>query len=127
MLAPMHWPSPARFAPLLILLVAPRPAIAQGEAPLAIHRQAQHAVESDSVSTWRARWSARLAASPSDRAARLGIALLDDLTYLYPAAERGYRALTDTSVVAPDRYTAFATLAWAQMDDARGAVGEASS
>jgi CHAT domain-containing protein len=127
MLAPMRWPSPTRFAPFLILLVAPRLALAQGEEPLAIRRQAQHAVESDSVSTWRARWSARLAATPSDRAARLGIALLDDFTYDYPAAERGYRVLTDTTAVPTDRYTAFATLAWAQMDDARGAIGEASS
>src|SRR5690242_6176080 len=112
MLAPMHWPSPARLAPLLILLFTPRLAIAQGEAPLVIRRQAQHAVESDSASTWRARWTARLAATPSDRAARLGIALLDDFSWDYPAAVRGYRALTDTAV-APDRYTAFATLAWA--------------
>jgi CHAT domain-containing protein len=123
----MHWPSPARFVPLIILLAAPRPAIAQGEAPLAIRRQAEHAVESDSVSTWRARWSARLAATPADRAARLGIALLDDFSWDYPAAERGYRSLTDTTSARTDRYTAFATLAWAQMDDARGAIGEAAS
>ena len=127
MLAPMHWPSPARFVPFLILLFAPRLALAQGEAPLAIRRQAQHAVESDSVAAWRARWSARLTATPADRAARLGIALLDDFTYQYPAAERGYRALTDTTSAPTDRYAAFATLAWAQMDDARGAVGDASA
>jgi CHAT domain-containing protein len=127
MLAPMHWPSPARFAPLLILLFTPRLALAQGEEPPAIRRQAQHAVESDSVGAWRARWSARLGATASDRAARLGIAFLDDLTYDYAAAERGYRALADTAGAPLDRFTAFAMLAWAQMDDARGAVGEASS
>ena len=127
MLAPMRRPFPSRFVPLLILLLAPHLALAQGEAPLAVRWQAQHAVESDSVSAWRARWSARLATTPSDRAARLGIALLDDFTWDYPAAERGYRALADMASAPIDRYTAFATLAWAQMDDARGAIGEASS
>lgn len=121
----MHWSSPARCAPILLLLLIPRLARAQGEAPLVIERQAVTAVEHDSVRVMRARWTARLAAKGSDRAARLGLALLHDLTYAYADAARGYATLTDTVAAPPDHYTAFAEMAWARMDDGRGAVGDA--
>lgn len=121
----MRRSSPTRLAPLIALLLIPRLAAAQGEAPLLVTHQAMAAAEHDSVGAWRARWSARLAANRADRAARLGLALLHDYAYENAEATRDYRALGDTSAVPPDRYTAYAWLAWAQMDDARGAVGDA--
>ena len=98
---------------------------AQGEAPLVIERQALTAVEHDSATAMRARWTARVAASDADRAARLGLALLHDLTYAYADAARDYAVLADTTIAPPDRYAAFAEMAWARMDDGRGAVGDA--
>ena len=123
----MRWPSPTRFIPIIVLLVAPRPLWAQGEreAPLVVERQAQMAVEHDSTNAVRARWTARLAANGADRAARLGLALLHDFTYAYAEAAHEYAALADTTSASPDRYTAFAEMAWARMDDGRGAVGDA--
>jgi CHAT domain-containing protein len=128
MLAPMRRPFPTRLAQIIVVLLVPRLVQAQGEAPLAIEHQAQMAVEHDSVTAWRARWAARLAADAAGargRAARLGLALLHEFTYEYPEAARDYAALTDTSAVSPDRYTAYAQVAWARMDDGRGAVGDA--
>jgi CHAT domain-containing protein len=125
MLATMRRSFPTRPALVIALLFAPRLAPAQGEAPLVVQRQAQAAVEHDSVTAGRARWTARLAANSADRAARLGLALLHDFTYEYPEAARDYATLTDTATVPPDRYAAFAAMAWARMDDGRGAVGDA--
>jgi len=121
----MRRPSPTHLASLFVLLLAPCLAQAQGEAPLLVTRQAKAAVEHDSTSAARARWTARLAADDTDRAARLGLALLHDFAYEYPEAAREYGVLTDTGTAPLDRYTAYAHLAWAQMDDARGAVGDA--
>jgi CHAT domain-containing protein len=125
MLAPMRWPSPTRFIPIIALLLAPRLVRAQGEAPLAVERQALTAVEHDSTDALRARWTARLATHGDDRAARLGLALLHDFSYAYAEAAREYATLADTTSAPPDRYTAFAEMAWARMDDGRGAVGDA--
>ena len=121
----MYWPSPARLAPLIALVFTPRLAQAQGEAPLVIDRQAMTAVERDSAAAMRARWTARLASNGADRAARLGLALLHDFSYAYADAARDYAALVDTTAAPPDRYSAFAAMAWARMDDGRGAVGDA--
>lgn len=121
----MRWPSPTRFIPIIALLVAPRLVQGQGDAPLVVERQAQLAVEHDSTNALRARWTARLAANGADRSARLGLALLHDLTYEYTDAARDYATLVDTASAPPDRYTAFAEMAWARMDDGRGAVGDA--
>ena len=123
----MHRSFPARLAPLIVLLLVPRLAQAQGEVPLVIERQAVTAVERDSTPALRTRWTARVAANGADRAARLGLALLLDFTYEYADAARGYAALVDTTTTPPDRYTAFAEMAWARMDDGRGAVGDAIS
>lgn len=108
-------------------LLVPARADAQREAPLVLQRQAREAVERDSTSAWHSRWSARVGADSADRAARLGLALLLDLTYDYPAATSAFRALSDTTAAAPDRYAAFARLAWARMDELRGAMGDAAA
>lgn len=98
--------------------------MAQGEAPLLVQRQAERAVANDSVVAWRAKWTARVAASNTDRAARLGLALLHDLTYETPEAIRDYRALAEGAMPS-DAYATWARLAWARMDDSRGAMGDA--
>lgn len=112
---------------LAVPLLTPARARAQHEAPLAVQRQARRAVEGDSVAAVRDRWATRIRMDSTDRAARIGLAALDDLTYDYPAATSGYRALSDTSNRPPDRYTAFARMAWARMDEARGAIGDATT
>lgn len=72
------------------LLLPPVPA----EFPAQIVAHATAAVEGDSVATVRARWQRRLTTDSTDRAARLGLATLDRLTYDYAAAALGYGRLT---------------------------------
>lgn len=94
------------------------------EDPRAVVRSALRAVEGDSAPALRARWTARLAADPADRAATLGLATLDRLTYDYPSAERRYAALYRDSSAA-DRFTAYARLGAGQALDTRGHLTEA--
>lgn len=111
---------------LAALSITSRVALAQRESPLAIHREAVRAVEHDSVDAARARWTGRLRADSHDRAAQLGLATLLDFTYADTAAIRGYRALVEGAKDTPDRYAAFAMSAWARLDEARGALGDAA-
>lgn len=67
---------------LLLLLAVQAPA----ETPALVLAQAQAAVEGDSATALRPRWEARLKANPRDRAALLGLATLDRLTYNYDGA-----------------------------------------
>jgi len=108
-----------------LIILAPHALHAQRESPHAVERQARRAVEAGRADSARAQWTARLRDDPADRAAQLGIACLLDLSYDFPAAAQRYRALGDTSIVAPDRYTAFALMAWGRMDELRGAVSDA--
>lgn len=110
---------------LAALPITSRAALAQRESPLAIHREAVRAVERDSTNAARARWAGRLRADPRDRAAQLGLATLLDFTYADAAAIQGYRALVAGVAGTPDSYAAFAMSAWARLDEARGALGDA--
>src|SRR4051812_16217861 len=102
----------------------PTPAAQSIEDPGAIVRSALRAVEGDSVPALRARWTTRLAADPADRAAMLGLATLDRLTYDYPSAERRYAELYGGSLAA-DRFSAYARLGAGQALDTRGHLTEA--
>ena len=81
---------------LLLLLQQPAPAITR---PRALLREALRAVEGDSVTAARARWSRALERDPSDRAALLALGALARLTYDYPQAEA---RLTRVVALAPD-------------------------
>jgi len=92
--------------------------------PRAVARVALRAVEGDSAAALRARWEARLAASPNDRAAALGIATLDRLEYDYAAADRRYRALAGNAD-STDAYGIYALIGEGQGLDTRGHLAEA--
>src|SRR5664279_2482453 len=87
---------------LLLTRHAPAP-----EDPRAVVRTTTHAVESDSAGAALSRARARVARDSADRSAQLAVATLARLTYDYPAADRGYAAMTASSVT-PDRWTAWA-------------------
>jgi hypothetical protein len=72
--------------------------------PAALVLHATYAVEGDSVAAVRARWQARLASDPLDRAALLGLATLSRLTYDYPRADRFYHMLTAGDSTQPNRF-----------------------
>ena len=110
----------------LTLAVADPPASAQApEDPRAIVHAALRAVEGDSASALRARWTSRLQADPADRAVTLGLATLDRLTYDYGAAERRYASLyADSS--STDRFAVYARLGAGQAFDTRGHLTEAA-
>ena len=110
------------------LLALAAPALqAQQETPHLVERQARRAIEAERGDSARKVWSTRIRADPSDRAARLGLATLSDLGYDFPEAATRYRALSDTGAAPPDRYTAYAQLAWARMDELRGAMSDADA
>ncbi|HEY7480630.1 MAG TPA: CHAT domain-containing tetratricopeptide repeat protein [Gemmatimonadales bacterium] len=94
-----------------------RPAT-RSDDPAAVVLHATFAVEGDSVAAVRARWQARLASDPLDRAAQLGLATLSRLTYDYPAADRLYRTLTTGDSTRPSRFAVYARLGqgWALED-----------
>src|SRR6185436_12751314 len=100
---------------------------AQRELPQEIEREALRAVEAGTEAAARTRWTARLRALPDDRAAQLGLATLSDLTYDFPAATTRYRALSDTVGHPVDGWTAYARMAWARMDELRGAMADANA
>jgi tetratricopeptide (TPR) repeat protein len=83
----------------------------QGD-PAAVVRTALAAVEGDSTTAVRGRWSRALRDDSADRVAALGLATLARLTYDDPAAERGYRWLLGDGAGPPPRdpVTAQATL-----------------
>ena len=118
---------------LSLLLLLPASLRAQREEPRAVQREALRAVEQDdardapAVAALRRTWTARARADANDRAARLGLALLLDLTYDDSAAAVAYRALSDTTLAPPDAYTAYARLSGARMDNSRGARGDAKA
>jgi hypothetical protein len=92
--------------------------------PRAVVRQARLAVEADSATAARARWSARLGPDSADRAALLGLATLARLTYDYPLAERLYRRLYGAASTRPDRIAVYARLGLSQGLDEYGRMGE---
>jgi hypothetical protein len=107
------------------LTTAPLVGVAQDhEDPRTVARLALRAVEGDSAAALRARWEARLARRPDDRAAALGIATLDRLEYDYAAADRRYQALAAGSDSA-DRYGVYALIGEGQGLDTRGHLAEA--
>ena len=103
------------------------PMQAQRESPQVVERQARQAVEAGRPDSVRAIWAARTRADAADRAARLGLATLSDLGYDFPDAAARYRALTDTVASPPDRFAAYAQLAWGRMDELRGAMSDAEA
>jgi CHAT domain-containing protein len=100
---------------------------AQGELPYTVEREARQAVEAGTERSAQARWATRLRQNANDVAAQLGLATLSDLGYDFPAATTRYRALSDTTSRRPDRWTAFARMAWARMDELRGAMSDADA
>ena len=99
---------------------------APGEDPRAIVRAAAQAMRGDSAPTVTARWSARLHADSSDRAAALGLATLARLRYEYDDAERRYRRIfgADSAPGAtPDRYDAYARLGLGLGMESQGVSG----
>jgi tetratricopeptide (TPR) repeat protein len=103
------------------------PAWPQSEAATArrIVREATSAVEADSVRPVRARWEQQLAKS-GERAAILGLATLDRLTYNYPGADRRYRALLPGSAEPADPIGVHAALGMGQGHLTRAQLGPAS-
>ena len=77
-------PLPWYGAVLLLLLQRPGPPT---DLPRALLRQALLAVEGDSLSVVRARWSGALDRDPSDRASLLALGSLARLTYDYGQAD----------------------------------------
>lgn len=124
---PSTLPFITRLAALALAASLAMPAAlrAQNEDPHRVERQARRAVESGQIDSIRARWSTRLRENPGDRVAQLGLACLLDLTFDFPAAAVRYRMLSDTVAAMPDRYSAFALMAWGRMDELRGAVTDA--
>src|SRR3954454_13354347 len=98
-------------AALAIRAPAGRPA--PPDDPRAVVRAAAAAVRNDSVAAYRARWTHRLAADSTDRAAALGLATLARLTYDYSEANRIYRAMVPADGPS-DRYAVYAWLGWGQ-------------
>jgi CHAT domain-containing protein len=99
---------------------------AQRAPPYAIEWEARAIVEAGTVGAARARWTERLRAQPGDAAAQLGLATLSDLTYDFSDAATRYRALSDTTARPLDAWAAFARMAWARMDELRGAMSDAA-
>lgn len=111
---------------LQLVLPAPAdPADTLRDDPRALVREATRAVQVDSARWASARWQARLARDPSDRAAMLGLATLARLTYEYRTADRGYRELFATNSLRPDRYAIYARLGLTQGLHAQGRQQEA--
>ena len=86
-----------------------RPAATPDDPPAIVYL-ATRAVEGDSAEPWRARWRARRAADPLDRAATLGLATLARLAYDYSAADSLYQSLTAGDATPRDRFAAYAEL-----------------
>ena len=116
-----------RVALVVAVALTTRTVVGAGQAsddPRTVARLALKAVEGDSAPVLRARWEARLAARPDDRAAALGIATLDRLTYDYRSADRRYQALAGHSDTT-DRYGVYALIGEGQGLDTRGHLAEA--
>jgi hypothetical protein len=109
---------------LLLALSLPGFPYQATEDPLAVTRAALAAVEGDSAPALEARWSARLAGTPADRAAALGLATLARLQYHYAEAARRYEALERTP---PDRFAVHAALGLGMAFDAQGLQAQADS
>jgi tetratricopeptide (TPR) repeat protein len=109
-------------APLLVIALSASilARVDTTEAARVVVRQAIHAVEGDSVSLVRVRWSARVQQDSTDRAALLGLATLARLTYDYPTADRLYPRLFDPDSLHPDPYAAYARLGRAWSREERG-------
>ena len=100
----------------LVLAAAVAQAAPDTEHPRAAVRAAALAVQGDSAARVDARLRARVARTPNDRAALLGLATLARLRYDYPAAESTYRRLL---IQPDDRYAAYARLGLAEGFEAR--------
>jgi hypothetical protein len=107
-------------------MLAGAPSVAAQESvdPRAVVGAALRAVEGDSAAALRARWTARTASSADDRAAQLGLATLDRLSYDYTAADRRYASLYDDAAPG-DRYAVYARLGAGQGLDTRGHLTQA--
>ena len=92
--------------------------------PRTVVRIALRAVEGDSAGPLRARWRVRLAARPDDRAAALGLATLDRLSYDYDTADRRYAALAGDSA-SIDQYGVHALIGEGLGLDTRGHLAKA--
>lgn len=87
---------------LFLLLLQAVPA----ESPRLVVTAALAAVEGDSSKTLAGRWTRRLAADSTDRAARLGLATIDRLEYRYAQASSHYARLESSG----DDYALYAGL-----------------
>ena len=113
---------------LVLLRSSPAPQAAAARPPetdpRAVVRAAMLARRGDSVEVLRARWTARAAADPGDRAAALGLATLARLTYDYPTADARYRALFAGDSARRDRYDAWARIGLGLAMEAQGLGGQ---
>ena len=114
-------PFPWRGAVLLLLFQRPGPT---ADLPRALLRQTLLAVEGDSVSAVRARWSRALGRDPSDRAALLGLGFLARLTYDYGQADARLERVV--SLRADDAYADYARMEQGMALLARGRLREAA-
>ena len=89
-----------------------------GTPAAAIVQSAVRAIEGDSAARMTALWRERVAANPSDRLARLGLATIDRLAYRYAAADSVYLQLAAAPI--PDDVTRAALLGAAWGAYARG-------
>jgi hypothetical protein len=122
----LHVTALARAAILLGALVATTRghSLQAPDDPRTVVRVGLRAIEGDSAGPLRARWRARLEDRPDDRAAALGLATLDRLSYDYAAADRRYDALAGDSA-SIDRYGIYALIGEGQGLDTRGHLAKA--
>ena len=104
---------------LLSLAVAASSPADSLESPPVVIRAAVHAIEGDSASALRSRWERRLAKTPTDWPALLGLASLARLTYDYPGSDSLRRSLLAHPLV-PRRYALYALLEDALAIEAQG-------
>ena len=89
-------------------------------------REAMLAVRGDSVAALRGRWTSRLRRDSTDRAAALGLATLDRLTYDFADAEQRYRRLFVADPGRVDEYDVYARIGLGQALESQWMGAEAA-
>ncbi|HEU4641118.1 MAG TPA: CHAT domain-containing protein [Gemmatimonadaceae bacterium] len=112
---------------LLAAALAVLPSAGGTDSARAVVRSAVRGVERDGGTVLERAWRARLARSPNDRAAMLGLATLSRLTYRYADAERRYRALADVAGAPADAWVTYARLGIAEQLYDRGLMAASDS
>lgn len=114
-----------RLLPLLLLLALGAAAGWQGsdQNPRSVVEAATAAVRAGNSTDLRSRWREG-PGTDSGRAASLGLATIERLTYDYEAADRRYRKLFAAEGARPDQYDIQARLGLGQALDAQGESGD---